>query len=128
MVFDRSFKIYKVNFRNFFLYSSKKQSTFVDTISVLLRRGADPNASSLPLPPLVYAVRSGDVTAVKCLAEKGADINFPLPIEVSTVLKPLEPVKFCIYCYVPCYPNAINIHNLMCVCLFCAYRWADTLL
>ncbi len=57
----------------------------METIAVLLRRGADPNASSLPLPPLVYAVRSGDVTAVERLAERGADVNHYLPLEVSLV-------------------------------------------
>ena len=41
------------------LYS--RCSTPETTIALLLRRGADPNESSLPLSPLVYAIRSGDL-------------------------------------------------------------------
>ena len=51
-------------------------------ISLLLRRGADPNESSLPLSPLVYAIRSGDLGAVQRLIERGASVNHPLPSEV----------------------------------------------
>ena len=54
-------------------------------ISLLLRRGADPNSSPLPLPPLVYAIRSGDVLAVEQLLERGADVNQYLPPEVKSV-------------------------------------------
>ena len=54
----------------------------VAIISLLLRRGADPNESSLPLSPLVYAIRSGDSGAVQRLIERGANVNHPLPSEV----------------------------------------------
>ena len=53
-----------------------------DSISVLLRRGADPNLSSVPLPPLFYVIRAGDVEAVKILLQGGANTEICLPLEV----------------------------------------------
>ncbi len=62
---------------------SERSFTVEETIDVLLKRGADPNASSLPVTPLLYAIRSGDVQAVERLAERGADVNQTLPLQVG---------------------------------------------
>lgn len=42
------------------------------TVLLLLRRGADPNASSCPIPVLFFAVRSGDIEMVRLLLLNGA--------------------------------------------------------
>ena len=53
-----------------------------DSINVLLQRGADPNLSAVPLPPLFYAIRAGDVEAVEKLLKGGANTETCLPLEV----------------------------------------------
>ena len=58
-----------------------------DSISVLLQRGADPNLSSVPLPPLFYVIRAGDVEAVKILLQGGANTEICLPLEVRTLVR-----------------------------------------
>ena len=42
-------------------------------VQLLLRRGADPNRSSLPQPPLLMAVQRLDVDIVRELLLAGAD-------------------------------------------------------
>jgi len=51
-------------------------------VRLLLRRGSNPNLSLVPLPPLLLAVRSGDVDVVKELLLAGADPNVTLPQSV----------------------------------------------
>lgn len=45
------------------------------TINLLLNRGADPNASSLPMSVLFYAVKSADPEAVHSLLQQKADTS-----------------------------------------------------
>jgi len=52
------------------------------TVLLLLRRGADTNASSCPMPVLFFAVRSGDVDMVHLLLQKGAKPGVTLPDSV----------------------------------------------
>jgi len=54
------------------------------TALLLLRRGADPNASSCPMPVLFFAVRSGDIEMVRLLLLKGAKAGVTLPDSVCT--------------------------------------------
>jgi len=52
------------------------------TVQLLLRRGADPNAASCPMPVLFFAVRSGDVEMVRLLLQKDAEPGVTLPDSV----------------------------------------------
>ena len=52
------------------------------TVRLLLKRGADPNASSLPMPVLFFAVKAADIAAVEILLQKGANTSAKLSNEV----------------------------------------------
>jgi len=52
-------------------------------VLLLLRRGADPNASLCPMPVLFFAVRSGDVDMVRLLLQKGAEPGVTLSDSVG---------------------------------------------
>ncbi|XP_078381796.1 ankyrin repeat and MYND domain-containing protein 1-like isoform X2 [Oculina patagonica] len=55
------------------------------TVRLLLWRGADPNASSLPMPVLFFAVKAADTAAVEILLQKGADTSAKLSKEQSGI-------------------------------------------
>uniref|UniRef100_A0A8C5BP58 MYND-type domain-containing protein n=1 Tax=Gadus morhua TaxID=8049 RepID=A0A8C5BP58_GADMO len=51
------------------------------TLSLLLQRGSDPNASRLPMPVLFLAIKAAHVEAVRALLQRGAQTDRPLPAE-----------------------------------------------
>jgi len=63
----------------------RRRGELLQMVRLLLKRGADPTVSSVPLPPLLIAVRSGDVDIVKMLLLAGADPNVTLPPSVCTL-------------------------------------------
>ena len=56
------------------------------TIRLLLRRGADPNSSSVPYPVIYFAIKAADVSAVKELLMKKA----ATAARLSDKVKPLS--------------------------------------
>jgi len=50
----------------------ERWKTSVNTASLLLARGADPNASVVPIPVLLFAVKNSDPETVRQLLLKGA--------------------------------------------------------
>ncbi|KAL6469436.1 hypothetical protein MHYP_G00229600 [Metynnis hypsauchen] len=53
------------------------------TLKLLLDRGADPNASSVPMPVIFLAIKAGHVEGVQRLLECGACTDLPLPAELK---------------------------------------------
>ena len=52
---------------------------------MLLERGADPNASSLPMPVIFFAVKAADIMACEALLAKGADTSIQLEPKVCEI-------------------------------------------
>ncbi|KAM4738899.1 ankyrin repeat and MYND domain-containing protein 1 [Anableps anableps] len=53
----------------------------LNTLNLLLERGADPNLSRVPMPVLFLAVMAGDSKVVRKLLLSGARTDIPLPAE-----------------------------------------------
>lgn len=57
----------------------------MNTASLLLARGADPNASVVPVPVLLFAVKNSDSETVRQLLLKGAKPDFTASKSVCTL-------------------------------------------
>ncbi|XP_069103770.1 ankyrin repeat and MYND domain-containing protein 1-like [Argopecten irradians] len=64
-----------------------------NTMDLLLKRGADPNASSVPMPVLFFAIKSADVEVVKTLLMKGASTAITLPKELKILINGQDTTK-----------------------------------
>ncbi|XP_033096142.1 ankyrin repeat and MYND domain-containing protein 1-like isoform X2 [Anneissia japonica] len=75
--------------------SKAEHSVMESTIRLLLKRGADPNASRVPMAVLFFAIKAADVGAVKILLEKGASTETRLsakkeglsPLHISSAIR-----------------------------------------
>ncbi|XP_063966990.1 ankyrin repeat and MYND domain-containing protein 1-like isoform X2 [Lytechinus pictus] len=71
------------------------------TIRLLLKRGADPNASSVPMPVLFFAIKAADVDAVSILLQKKASTEARLspekegltPLHIASAIRGIEGVE-----------------------------------
>jgi len=66
-------------------------------VHLLLKRGADTNTSSVPVAPLLLAVRSGDVDIVKQLLMAGANCSVVLSESVCVFIRPPSIIE-CMRC------------------------------
>uniref|UniRef100_A0A672I5S7 MYND-type domain-containing protein n=1 Tax=Salarias fasciatus TaxID=181472 RepID=A0A672I5S7_SALFA len=57
----------------------------LNTLKLLLERGADPNVSVVPMPVLFLAIMAADTEAVRRLLLCGARTDIPLPAEVGSL-------------------------------------------
>ena len=91
--------ITKITLETYRVLSSSKMRA---TANWLLRRGANPNASSVPMPVLLYAVKAADVEAVRTVLMKKASPNVLLPVcsaaPSSTVVSIAFEFEFC-FCF-----------------------------
>jgi len=60
----------------FQMFGLERWTKSVNTASLLLARGADPNASVVPVPVLFFAVKNSDAETVRQLLLKGAKPDF----------------------------------------------------
>ena len=68
-----------------FFLSFHRKPHLTATIQLLLNRGGNPNASTLPMPVLFFAVKAADTNAVKALLSKGADTSICLDSKVIDI-------------------------------------------
>lgn len=69
-----------------------RHQVYLNTLNLLLKRGADPNLARVPLPALFFAIMARDTEAVRRLLQSGARTDIPLPTEVH-----LKSLKFFLY-------------------------------
>lgn len=61
----------------------EKREVYLNTLKLLLKRGADPNTSRIPVPVLFSAILACDREGIRRLLLRGARTDIPLPPEAG---------------------------------------------
>lgn len=61
----------------------EKREVYLNTLKLLLKQGADPNTSKVPMPVLFLSILACDSEGVKRLLLMGARTDIPLPPEAG---------------------------------------------
>lgn len=74
---------------------TEKMEVHLNTLKLLLERGADPNVSRIPVPVLFLAIMAADTEGVRRLLQAGAHTDIPLPPEAGNSFLILLMLRFC---------------------------------
>ena len=82
-----------VSQREFDVFYLTRQRVRLNTLKLLLKRGADPNLSRVPMPVVFLAIMAADTEAVRRLLLSGARTDIPLPPEAGNYFfSPITPL------------------------------------
>ena len=83
---------------------------------LLLRRGANPNASLAPMPVIFFAAQFGDVGMVRLLIERGADPNCHMSSKVRAAASASKRIPHLLLYAICSSDEFVNLRQNMMMC------------